>query len=63
MAPKNSDRQLLERSGKVRLWAVSEGRRTRYEIESELGKWSFGTLFMAIGKFDRLARERRTAQP
>jgi hypothetical protein len=51
------NRQLLERAGKVRLWALTEGRRTRYEVEAGEAGWSFNLLFSAISKFDRLARK------
>jgi hypothetical protein len=53
------NRQLLERAGKVRLWALTEGRRTRYEVEAGEARWAFNLLFPALGKFDRLAREMR----
>jgi hypothetical protein len=54
----SADRQLLERSGRCRIWVVPEGRyRIRYEVESPSGKWTFGTLFMALGKFDRVSRK------
>jgi hypothetical protein len=57
----SSNRQLLERSGTVRLWAITQGRRTVYEVESGETCWAFNLLFPALGKFDRLARQRRPA--
>jgi hypothetical protein len=57
MSP-DQDRKLLERSRQGRLLVVPEGRhRVRYEVESDSGKWSFSTLFMALGKFDRISRK------
>ena len=54
----SAERQLLlERAGKVRLWAVSQGRRTVYEVEAGASRWVFNLLFPAIGKFDRIGRK------
>jgi hypothetical protein len=55
--PKNSDsrnRQLREKRGAVRLWALSEGRRTTYQVVVGQSAWAFNLLFPAISKFDRL---------
>jgi hypothetical protein len=49
----SSNRQLLEKAGNVRIWALSEGRRTVYEVESGENRWEFNLLFPALGKFDR----------
>jgi hypothetical protein len=55
------NRQLLERAGKVRLWAISQGHRTTYEVVAGDSRWVFNLLFPALGKFDRLSKERRAA--
>jgi hypothetical protein len=62
-ASPNQERSLLEadRSG-AKLWAVQIGRRTHYEIEQGNHRWTYSLLWSALGKFDRLAREKRTAQ-
>jgi hypothetical protein len=65
MTPKATtlnDRSLLEHNPNgVKLWAIQVGRRTRYEVCAPSGTWTFGTLFMAIGKFDGLSKEKRAA--
>jgi hypothetical protein len=55
MSP-NQDRQLLERSGKVRLWAEPQGRRTIYLVQSPEGSWTYNLLWGALSKFDRIVR-------
>lgn len=57
MPPRNADRQLLEKTGQVRLWALTQGRRTVYEVEAGPSRWMFNLLFPALGKFDRLSRK------
>jgi hypothetical protein len=57
-ASSSAERQLLEKAGEVRLWAVSPGRRVFYEVSSPNGTWTYNLLFPALGRFDRLARKR-----
>jgi hypothetical protein len=61
MTPKattlNSERQLLEKSQRARLWAKSVGRRTVYEVQAGENTWEFSLLWSALSKFDRLSRK------
>jgi hypothetical protein len=58
----SSNRQLLERAGNVRLWALTEGRRTHYEVEAGESRWEFNLLWSAISKFDRIVRRKEGAR-
>jgi len=61
MAPKNSDRELLERMGPVRLFVVSRGHRVdHYEVVCGSQQWSFSLLWSALSKFDRVRRSKST---
>ena len=53
----NVDRQLLDSRDGVLLTKVSHGRLIRYEVEQGSERWSYGLLFPAQGKFERLTKE------
>jgi hypothetical protein len=58
----NADRKVLRSELGVDLFELKEGKRVGYEVVCfEEQRWTFGTLFMAIGKFATIAN--KAAQP